>query len=208
MFEVSDFFEGEGGGVFVGEVEATAGAEGEGVQPGVVLFERLRGLMAEESSAEVIVWGEVGRGGEEGVELGEGGAEVGGVFGLGGGGDVRPAGRGVGAAKAGGPGGLAGHGVLPFFVKEGGKRRVGSGGRLDQGEQAAEEGGGGFHEGEDDLFSGGNQGKCGACATRALRLAVDHSTPPLRLQGDAQASARSDRTASITGTHSTSWLSG
>lgn len=157
MFEVGDFFEGEGGGVFVGEVEATAGAEGEGVETGVVLLERLRGLMAEESGAELVVRGEVGVGGEEGVEFGEGGAKVGGVFGLGGGGDVRPVGRGVGAAKAGGPGGLAGHGVLPFFVKEGGKRGVGSGDGLDQGEQAAEEGGGGFHEGEDDLFSGGPQ---------------------------------------------------
>lgn len=147
MVEMGDFFERQTRGVFVGKVEAAAGAEGEGVQAGVVLFERLRGLMTEEGGTEVVVWGEVGVGSEEGVEFGEGDAEVGGVLGLGGGGDIWPAGGGVGAAKAGGPGGLAGHGVLPFFVKEGGERRVGSGGGLDQGEQAAEEGGGGFHEG-------------------------------------------------------------
>lgn len=198
MFEVGDFFEGEGRGVFVSEVEATAGAEGEGVQPGVVLLERLRGLMAEESSAEVIVWGEVGRGGEEGVEFGEGGAKVCGVFGLGGGGDVRPVGQGVGAAKAGGPGGLAGHGVLPFFVKEGGKRWVVSGGGLDQGEQAAEEGGGGFH---------GERMICFRVGTKENVVLLRWGERSVA-KGGGQASARSARTASIKGTHSTSWPSG
>lgn len=147
VVEVGDFFEGEGGGVFVGEVEAAAGAEGKGVETGVVLFECLCGLVAEESGAELVVRGEVGVGGEEGVEFGERGAEVGGVFVLGGGGDVWPAGGGVAAAEAGGPGGLAGHGVLPFFVEEGSEGGVRGLGGEDEGDEAAEEGEGGFHGG-------------------------------------------------------------
>ena len=162
VVEVGDFFEDEGGGMFVGEVEAAAGAEGKGVQAGVVLFECLCGLMAEESGAELVVRGEVGVGGEEGVKLVERGAEVGGVFFLGGGGDVWPAGRGVGSAKAGGPGGSAGHGVLPCFVKEGGKRGVLGLGGEDEGDEAAEEGGGGFHGGRMICFRVGTKRKCGA----------------------------------------------
>ena len=70
VFNVSDRFEVEGGGVFIEQVNAVAGAEDEQVEVSVVFGMDLLKVLAKEGGVELAFGREVG-GSEEGIEFGE-----------------------------------------------------------------------------------------------------------------------------------------